>query len=82
MKMVVKRISCPECVSALMESKNTHSHIPFVVLKDNGGLISPSPGVHKICIATEKSFQRMLKVTSGKLPQGPGLSSAIVREVL
>ena len=66
-KMVVKRISCPECVSALTVSKNTHSHIPFVVFKDNGGF---------------HSFQRMLKVTSGKLPQGPGLSSAIARVVL
>ena len=53
MKMVVKWISRPECVSALTESKNTHSHIPFVVFKDNGGLIYPSPGVHKICVETE-----------------------------
>ena len=38
-KMVVKMISCPKCVSALTVSTNTHSHIPFFVFKDNGGLI-------------------------------------------
>ena len=45
-------------------------------------LIYPSPGVHKICIETEKSFQRMLKTTSGNLPHGPGLPSAISTVVL
>ena len=69
-KMVEKRISCHECVGALTVSKHSHSHIPFIVFKDNGGSINPSPGVHKICVETAKSFQRMLKVTPGKLPPG------------
>lgn len=81
-KMVQNRMSCPKCLDVLSVSRNLGSHIPSVVFADNSALFHPSPGVHKVCVKSEKSFQRMRKVASGKLLQGTRLPSAISNVVL
>ena len=49
----------------------------FVAMKDHGGLQKASPSIISVCLETEKRFQWMLKTSSGKLPQGYGVSGEI-----
>ncbi|KAK7879527.1 hypothetical protein WMY93_033764 [Mugilogobius chulae] len=80
---VVKKIKekhlCLTCSDAI--TSNTPIH-PFILLKNRGGLQKPSEGIVAVCREAERCFQRILKATSGKLPQGHGLSAAIGNEVL
>lgn len=55
---------------------------PFLTLKDRGGLQKPSPGITAVCQATERCFQRLLKINEGRVPQGRGTTAAIVTQVL
>ena len=71
---------CVECSNAL-ESQNRSAH-EFLKLKDRGGLKRLSQGAISICMEAERVFQRMLKVSGGKLPQGFGVVDAIVTAVL
>jgi hypothetical protein len=77
-KMVEKKIHCPQCLAALITSKENIPDL-FVTWKTNGGLRLPSLGLIKICEETEKCVMRML---NGGLPHSPGLSSAIATTVL
>ena len=54
----------------------------FLTLKNKGGLTKPAASVVAICVETEKSCQRMLAATSGKLPQTPGLVNAFAVAVM
>ena len=80
-KMVEKKIHCPQCLAALITSKENIPDL-FVTWKTNGGLKLPSLGLIKICEETEKCVMRMLNVNGGGLPHSAGLSSAIATTVL
>lgn len=78
-RMMKKRIHCKPCISALTaEDETPHA---FVELKNHGGLVKASPSVISVCTETEKCFQHMLKMSDGKLPQGDGITEAIVLAV-
>ncbi|CAL9688353.1 unnamed protein product [Knipowitschia caucasica] len=80
---VVRKIKekhlCTPCSDALTSDNSVH---PFVLLKNRGGLQKPSEGIISVCKEAERCFQRILRSTSGKIPQGCGLSAAIGKEVL
>ena len=80
-KMVVKKIHCPQCTAALTTTKESIPDL-FVTWKSNGGLKLPSLGLVRICQETEKCVMRMLNVNGGGLPHGAGLSNAIAKTVL
>jgi hypothetical protein len=80
-KMVEKKIHCPQCLAVLTTSKESIPDL-FVTWKTNGGLKLPSHGLIKICEETEKCVMRMLNVNGGGLPYGARLSSAIATTVL
>jgi hypothetical protein len=80
-KMVEKKIHCPQCLAVLTTSKESIPDL-FVTWKTNGGLKLPSHGLIKICEETEKCVMRMLNVNGGGLPHGAVLSSAIATTVL
>lgn len=79
-RMMEKRIYCMACRNALKTTDG--SCHKFVCMKDNGGLQKASPSIITVCLETEKCFQRLLKTTSGRLPQGPGISVAVSMAVL
>ena len=78
-KKMKQKVTCMPCSEALTSSHSVHS---FVALKNRGGLQKPSPGITAVCQATERRFQRLLKTNEGKVPQGRGLTAAIVTQVL
>ena len=80
-QMVKKKITCPTCCEVL-SSAQWQPECTFIALKDRGKLIKPTASVLKICLETERCFQRMLNSTGGKLPQSKGLPDAIVSTVL
>jgi hypothetical protein len=80
-KMVEKKIHCPQCVAALTTNKESIPDL-FVTWKTNGGLRLPSLGLLKICTETEKCVMRMLNANGGGLPHSAGLSNAIAATVL
>ena len=80
-RMVEKKVHCPECVTALTTTKECIPDL-FVTWKSNGGLRLPSDGLLKICKETEKCVMRMLNANEGGLPHSAGLSSAIANTVL
>ena len=69
------------CCQALGSS----AHKPessFLLLKDRGSLFKPTESVINVCEETENCFQRMMKVTDGKLPHCKGIVDAIAVSVL
>ena len=68
-KMVLKQIMCGLCCDAL-GARDHHAESRFLRLKDRGGLFKPTQSVIKVCEETERSFQRMIASSGGKLPQG------------
>ncbi|KAJ4948187.1 hypothetical protein JOQ06_019724 [Pogonophryne albipinna] len=78
-KKIKQKHNCMPCAEALTSETTVH---PFVLLKTRGGLQKPSPGIIAVCMESERCFQRILRTTSGKLPQGHGLTSAITNQVL
>lgn len=78
---VVRKIkenhNCVPCAETLTDST---AH-PFVLPKTRGGLQKRSPAIVAVCTESECRFQRALRRTSGKLPQGHGLTSAITNQV-
>ncbi|CAB4041035.1 THAP domain-containing 9, partial, partial [Paramuricea clavata] len=80
-RMVEKKIHCPQCIAALTTNKENIPDL-FVTWKTNGGLRLPSLGLIKICEETEKCIMRMLNVNGGGLPHSTGLSNAIASTVL
>jgi len=79
-RMIKRRLQCMACENALTDkSGKVHK---FVALKDRGGLHKASDSVVSVCLETEKSFQRLLKLNEGQLPQGFGVSSALASSVL
>jgi hypothetical protein len=77
-KKLKERHTCMHCAEAL-SSSTVH---PFILLKNRGGLSKPSDGIVAVCRESERCFQRILRTTSGKLPQGHGITAAIVIQVL
>lgn len=51
-RCLMKRIKCNICVNGLVTNKVTYFH-KFIVAKDKGGLLYPSPDVFKICQTSE-----------------------------
>jgi hypothetical protein len=80
-KVVEKKIHCPQCIAALTMNKESIPDL-FVTWKTNGGLRLPSLGLIKICEETEKCIMRLLNVNGGGLPHSTGLSNAITSTVL
>ena len=78
-KKIKERHTCLPCTEALSSTATPH---PFVAMKDRGRLQKPSHGIVEVCKATERCFQRVLKTTGGKPPQGTGVTLAIVTQVL
>ena len=68
-------------MNALTTSGDAKIH-PLIKLKDRGGLQKPSASVVSVCLESETCFQRMLKTSGGKLPQGFGVSRSISTAVL
>ena len=71
-RMVRKKISCPDCQFALtVESEQQVASIgcEFMLLKNRGGLIKASSSVVMVCEETEKCFQRMHTIVGDNLPQ-------------
>ena len=52
-RMMEKKIHCPQCIAALTTSKESVPDL-FVTWKSNGGLKLPSDGLLKVCKETEK----------------------------
>ena len=80
-RMVEKKIHCPQCIAALTTNKESIPDL-FVTWKTNGGLRLPSDGLLKVCKETEKCIMRMLNANGGGLPHSAGLSNAIAATVL
>lgn len=79
-KSLKDKLRCIECKQKLCSPvTGTNSLLEF---KNRGGLTRPSFSVVKICLEAEKCFQRMLRVTSGKLPHCRGMTSAVSTAVL
>ena len=68
-KMALKQIMCGLCCDAL-GARNHHAESNFLRFKDRGGLFKPTQSVIRVCVETERSFQRMIGSNGGKLPQG------------
>ena len=79
-KSVGERLLCLKCKAAL--KSNYMNNDTFLMFKNRGGLTKLSASVTEICEEAEKCFQRMLAVTSGKLPQSVGLMNAFSIAVL
>ena len=79
-KIMKRKVNCMVCTEALT-APNGKVH-NFVALKDRGRLQKASPNVITVCLETEKCFQRLLKTSNGKLPQGGGISQAVASSVL
>lgn len=78
-KKIKEKHNCLTCSEHLTSSTTLH---PLVALKDRGGLQKASESVIAVCLESERCFQRILSKTSGKLPQGHGITSQIVHQVL
>ena len=77
--MMKRQVKCLPCTEALTtQSGKVHK---FVALKDRGGLQKASDSVISVCLETEKCFQRLMKISDGKLPQGLGISAALASSV-
>ena len=68
-KMALKQIMCGLCCDAL-GARNHHAESNFLRFKDRGGLFKPTQSVIRVCVETERSFQRMIGSNGGKLPKG------------
>ena len=62
-------VACGLCCDAL-GARNHHAESNFLRFKDRGGLFKPTQSVIRVCVETERSFQRMIGSNGGKLPQG------------
>ena len=79
-RMVRRQLKCEECAEALTTGELMKGS--FLEKKDRGGLVRPAPDVIKVCETAERCLQRLLKVTSGNLPQSHGLPHAFCSAVL
>ncbi|CAB4027541.1 Hypothetical predicted protein, partial [Paramuricea clavata] len=66
-KMVEKKIHCPQCVAALTTNKESIPDL-FVTWKTNGGLRLPSLRLLKICKETEKLATTRKKPDDDNMP--------------
>ena len=80
-KMAENRLLCIDCCKSLGSRKHSHESA-FLKFKDRGGLFKPTKSVIKVCEESEKSIQKMLNVTNGKLPLSTGIPDAIAISVL
>ena len=80
-KIVQRRLKCMVYNKALTTCDDEQIH-QLIKLKDRGGLVKASPSVISVCLESEKCFQRLLKRSGGKLPQGSGISTSISAAVL
>lgn len=60
-KMLRNRITCPDCLPALIDENDNYyrSSAALLLLKDEAGMTNPADSVVKICMATEKLFQKL-----------------------
>ena len=72
-KTLQKKLHCPKCCSVLGSQDKNVPCSPFLQLKDRAHLYKLSQSIITICTETEKCFQRMLKISGGKLPHDKGL---------
>ena len=79
-KMTRKTLSCDECAATLTTGEVMNGS--FLEKKNRGGLVRPAPDVVKVCETTEMCLQRLLKITSGNLPQSSCLPQAMCSAVL
>ena len=83
-KMVERRIHCPECVPALRGEllEGTSAQQALVAFKDRGGLVKASSSVISTCSAAEQCVRRVLVTTNGQPPRDPRVIQAITTTVL
>lgn len=79
-KMTKKRLSCDQCCNALCNT--TDPVDSFISLKDRGGLQKASNSVYKICLQTEKYFERLLKTCNDDLQKISDLRNVISTAVM
>lgn len=59
-RKLLQKLKCHECRTAVVQPATTTQPefvISLIQLKNNGGLLTPSPGLLRICNTTEKSFR-------------------------
>ena len=83
-RMVIKRIHCIECQTALSvpESSETEPGHVLISMKDNGGLIKPSTSVMRVCEATERCYSHYLVNDKASLLHHESTIATITNKVL
>ena len=73
-RKVRKTIRCQACIASLelKLGEAVDRKLQFVVAKNRGGLIMPSPSVVATCESTKRCIQRSLRSSNGNLPQIAG----------
>ncbi|KAG7453457.1 DNA transposase THAP9 [Solea senegalensis] len=78
-KKIKEKHNCIPCAGALTSDSTVH---PCFLSKGRGGLQKPSSGVIAVCTEAERSFQRILRTTSGKHRHRSNLASTVSHQVL
>ena len=77
---MVKKQKCEICSKALLSSDGTaHAFVAYV---DRGHVTRPSKSAVKICLESERVFQRLMRFSKTNVPQGNALHERIASAVL
>jgi hypothetical protein len=80
-KMVLKLLTCSTCLFALLEPNND-STSKLLAVKDRGGLVRVGENVKAVCETAEKTIQKMIKISCGKIPFEKDISTTLTTSVL
>ena len=76
----MKKQKCESCSKALISSDGTaHAFVAYV---DRGHVTRPSKSAVRVCLESEKVFQRLTRFSKKNLPQGNALHERIASAVL
>lgn len=73
---------CDDCLSLLRNSEADPldaESARLIRLRDNGGLVTPSGSMHKVCVAAEKAIV-LMKAKYGDEPPTSGVRQRLVRD--
>jgi hypothetical protein len=80
-KMVLKLLTCSTCLFAILEPNN-NSTSKLLAVKDRGGLLRVGENVKAVCETAEKTIQKMMKISLGKIPFEKDISVGLTSSVL